>query len=84
MHSKIVKFEAGCPFTGSLSLLHTRQSVRWYEQISLLSELTDLPMQTVMEDLEDIQAYLRSYRGDLPDSTGGISGTDLVTVSPRE
>lgn len=61
MHDDVLKFSAGAPFSGGLEIMHNDKTRIWYKQILMLSDLSGLPIQTVMENAEDIEAYLRCY-----------------------
>lgn len=62
MQDNIFAFEAGTPFSEAFQLLHNDRTTDWYQRIRILSEMTGLPMQTVMESWEDLTEYLRGYQ----------------------
>lgn len=62
MQNNIIQFEAGTPFDDEFRLLPNEDSWRWYKKVSLLSDLTGLPMQTVMENWDDLSVYLKAYQ----------------------
>lgn len=61
MQSNIVEFKASSPFSDSFELLHNDLTNKWYKRVLLLSDLTGLPIQTVMEDVDEITQHLKDY-----------------------
>lgn len=64
MRSNIVEFKASSPFSDSFELLHNDSTRKWYKEILMLSDLSGLPIQTVMENLDDITRHLQDYSRD--------------------
>lgn len=59
--SKLIDFPTPSPLSENLQLIHTAKSCEWFDRVKWISDLTELPIQTVMESWEEICNYCQNF-----------------------